>query len=150
MFNQKVNGYTSENPNYLNHSIGAPYVSAREIHNCGTNIQKFKFNSCASLPLQTWCSKNTAVESFAMRPIVNSKEYFESIKKYLASIIYTDSVNIKNINFSKENYSLLTDYGYEPDSSFIQAINLEVSDKLSYLMSASMDQVSIFKEYNPK
>ena len=150
MFNQKINGYTSENAEYLNHSIGAPYISAREIHNCGTTIQKYtKPKSCSSLPLQTWCSKNVAVESFAMRPIVNSKEYFENIKSYLSSIIYTDSVNLKNSNLTKENYSLFSDYGYEPESSFLQTINLEVSDKLSYLMSASSDQISIFSNFNP-
>ena len=149
MFNQKINGYTSENADYLNHSFGAPLVSPRAIHNCGTNLQKFKSNKCGSLPLQTWCSKNVAVESFAMRPIVNSKEYFENIKSYLASIIYTDSVNLKNSNLSNEHYRLYTDYGTEPDSSFIQAINLEVTDKLNYLMSASSDQINIFSNFNP-
>ena len=149
MFNQKINGYTSENADYLNHSIGAPYVNAREIHNCGTTIQKYKSNNNGNLPLQTWCSKNVAVESFAMRPIVNSKEYFENIKNYLSSIIYTDSIELKNSNLTKENYSLFSDYGTEPSSSLLQTINLEVSDKLSYLMSASSDQIKIFSEFNP-
>jgi hypothetical protein len=150
MFNQKVNGFTSENPDYLNYSYGAPAISAVDIHNCGTTINKYtKANTCASLPLQTWCSANVAVESFGMRPIVNSKEYFESINKYLASIIYTDSVELKESRLSSERYYLYEDYGYEPESSFIQAIKLEVSDKLSYYMEASSDQVSIFKNYNP-
>lgn len=96
MFNQKVNGFTSENPDYLNYSLGAPAIRALDIHNCGTTINRYKkAEKCGSLPLQTWCSKNIAVESFAMRPIVNSKEYFENIKKYLASIIYTDSIPLK-------------------------------------------------------
>jgi hypothetical protein len=150
MFNQKVNGYLSENPSYVNYSYGSPAVSSLSIHNCGTTINKFtKANACASLPLQTWCSKNVAVESFAMRPIVNSKEYFESINKYLSSIIYTDSIELKQSGLSKENYYIYTDYGVEPESSFIQAIKLDVSDKLSYYMGASSDQVNIFKEYNP-
>jgi hypothetical protein len=149
MFNQKVNGYLSENPDYVNYSYGSPAVSSLSIHNCGTTINKYtKANKCASLPLQTWCSANVAVESFGMRPIVNPKEYFDSINKYLASIIYTDSVNLKASGLSKEQYSLYTDYGYEPESSFIQAIKSDVTDKLGFYMGASSDQVNIFKEYH--
>ena len=78
MFNQKTNGFLSENADYLNYSYSSPAVSSLSIHNCGTTINKYtKANKCSSLPLQDWCSKNVAVESFAMRPIVNSKEYFE-------------------------------------------------------------------------
>ena len=84
-----------------------------------------------------------------MRPIVNSTEYFENIKKYLSSIIYTDSIDLKNSNLTKERYSLFSDYGTEPNSSLLQTINLEVSDKLSYLMSASSDQIKIFSNFNP-
>jgi hypothetical protein len=150
MFNQKIHGYTAENEDYLNHSVGAPNISPYKIHTCGTTIQKYKVEKpCESLPLQTWCSKNVAVESFAMRPIVNPKEYFESISKYLARIIYTDSIILKNSKLSNEKYVLFTDYGFEPNSSFIQALNLAVTDRLSYLMSASSDTVQIFKEYNP-
>ena len=84
MFNQKVNGYWSENPSYVNYSSGVPYVRAEQIHNCGTNLQKFKKNkNCGSLPLQSWCEPNAAVASFGMRPIVNSKEYFENLGVYL-------------------------------------------------------------------
>ena len=84
MFNQKVNHNLSDNPSYLSSSLGAPYVRAVDIHNCGTTILKYnKQEKCGPLPLQTWCSKNVAVDSFAMRPIVNSKEYFENIKKYI-------------------------------------------------------------------
>jgi hypothetical protein len=150
MFNQKVNGFTSQNPDYLNYSMGALQMNPYKIHTCGTNLEKFMVEKpCESLPLQTWCSKHVAVESFAMRPIVNSKEYFENISKYLASIVYTDAVELKQSELSKEKYKLFTDYGNEPDSSFLQTINLEVTDKLTTLMSASSDQVSIFKDYNP-
>jgi len=150
MFNQKVNGYLSENPDYLNYSIASPAVSSLSIHNCGTTINKYtKINSCGSLPLQTWCSKDVAVESFAMRPIVNPKEYFEDIKAYLSSIIYTDSIGLKESGLSKEQYYLYTDYGYEPESSFIQAVKSDLIDRLTYYMSSSSDQVGIFKNYNP-
>ena len=84
MFNQKVNGYWSQNPDYLNYSLGAPGISPVDIHNCGTTIQKYmKSERCGSLPLQTWCSPNVAVESFGMRPIVNPKDYFQNIQKFL-------------------------------------------------------------------
>ena len=150
MFNQKTNGFLSENADYLNYSYSSPNLSSLSIHNCGTTINKYtKANACASLPLQTWCSANVAVESFAMRPIVNSKEYFESINKYLSSIIYTDSIQLKIKGLSKEQYYLYTDYGYEPESSFIQTIKLDVSNRLSYYMGSSSDQINIFKEYNP-
>jgi len=150
MFNQKVNGYWSENPDYLNYSLGAPSVKAVDIHKCGTTINKFKKDEpCGALPLQTWCSKSVAVESFAMRPIVNSKEYFEIIQKFLASIIYADSVGLKASGMSTHQYSLLSDYGFEPQSSFLQAINLEVTNKLMYLFGQSTEQIPLFNEYNP-
>jgi hypothetical protein len=150
MFNQKVNGHLSQNKDHLNYSYGAPNVSSRNIHNCGTTINKYtKSSNCSSLPLQSWCSANVAVESFGMRPIVNSKDYFENINNYLASIVYTDSVNLKNSGMSRENYSLYTHDSKEPMSSFISAIQLEITDKLQYYMGASADQVGIFKNYNP-
>jgi len=150
MFNKKVNGYTSKNHDYINYSLGAPAIKALDIHNCGTTIQKYNLaKKCNNLPLQKWCSPNVAVESFAMRPIVNSKEYFESIKKYFSSIIYTDSIKLKQSGMSKHSYNLLSDYGVEPQSSFLQTINLEVTNTLISIMGASCDHVEIFKNYNP-
>jgi len=149
MFNQKVHGYTSQNPDYLNYSYSAPQVSARDIHNCGTTVQKYQLSGNKSLPLQTWCSANIATESFAMRPIVNSKEYFESINKYLSSIIYTDSVQLKASGLANETYMIYDDYGYEPESSLFQALKSDVSDRLSYYMAMSTDQIAMFKDYNP-
>ena len=150
MFNQKVNGIISSNPGYLNGSYGAPYARSLDIHNCGTTIQKFtKKKGCNGLPLQEWCSKESAVESFGMRPIVNSKEYFENIKTYLASIIYTDSIELKKSNMSLEEYYLISDTGDEPFSSLIQAVNLEVTNKLMYYMATGSTEVKMFNEYNP-
>lgn len=150
MFNQKVNGYWSENPDYLNYSLGAPGISALDIHNCGTTILKYnKKSNCSNLPLQSWCSPNVAVESFGMRPIVNSKEYFENIKDYFANLIYNDSVQLKNSGMSKEYYNIVSDTGTEPQSSFLQAINLEATNKLNYLMGNSANNIKMFKDYNP-
>ena len=149
MFNQKINHFLSENPDYLNTSLGAPYVRATDIHNCGTNILKYNKSGCESLPLQTWCSKNVAVESFAMRPIVNSKEYFENIRKYLASIVYTDSIPLKESGIKSERYSIINNYATEPSNSFLQAIELNVTNKLMYLMGESAEQIDMFKNYNP-
>ena len=148
MFNQKVNGYTAENPDYLSFSYGAPRVKPVDIHNCGKTILTYS-KPDKNIPIETWLSKNTAVESFAMRPIVNSKEYFESINKYLSDIIYKDSVELKKKGLSNENYTIFNDNGVEPDSSFLQTINLEVTNKLNYLMGESTNQIDIFREYNP-
>lgn len=150
MFNQKVNHYTQENPSYLNYSYAPPRVSDIDIHNCGTTINKYKkINSCGSLPLQTWCSPNVATESFAMRPIVQSSDYFSNIKKYLQSVILQDSDKLKTSNLSSEKYVLLQDYGMEPASSLLQAINLEATDKLSITMAMGTDKISMFKDFNP-
>jgi len=150
MFNQKVNGYLSNNPDYLNYSYSAPRINPVNIHNCSTTINKYtKANKTSSLPLQKWASTNVAVESFGMRPIVNPQEYFDQLNKYLSSIIYTDSIELKNSGLTKERYYIFDDSAKEPESSFIQAIKSDVIDKLSYYMSASTDQIGIFKEYNP-
>ena len=150
MFNQKVNYFQSENPDYLNSSLGAPYVRSTDVHNCGTTILKYnKQEPCGSLPLQTWCSKNVAVESFAMRPIVNSKEYFENIKGYLASITLSDANSLKQSGLKSENYNIINNFSTEPGNSFIQAIELNVTNKLIYFMGESTDKIDMFKNYNP-
>ena len=148
MFNQKVNGNVSKNPEYLNHAY--TFINPKDIHNCGTTINKYiKSSNSSSLPLQKWASTNVAVESFGMRPIVNPVEYFDQLNKYLATIVYTDSINLKKSGMSSEHYYLFNESSTEPDNSFIQVIKSEVIDKLSYYMSASTDQIGIFKEYNP-
>ena len=150
MFNQKVNHYTSENPSYLNSSVGAPYAKAFNIHTCGTNIERYsKSKESNGLPLQTWCSKNTAVESFGMRPIVNSTEYFSNIKKYLVDIINTDSIELKKSNMVSEQYQIINDDGNEPMSSFLNSINIEVTNKIMFCMASSSAELKMFKEYNP-
>jgi hypothetical protein len=150
MFNQKINGYLTKNEDYLNGSYSAPKVSSLDIHNCGTTINKYtKSNNCSSLPLQSWCSANVAVESFGMRPIVNPQEYFENINKFLTGIIYTDSIPLKKSKLSLENYTLLSDYGSEPLSSFIQAIQYDATEHIQYYLRTSADQVDIFKKFNP-
>jgi hypothetical protein len=147
MFNQKVNGNISDNPGYLNGSMGTPYVRAEQIHNCGSNIQKFmKTKNCN---LQSWCSPITAVEQFAMRPIVNSKDYFDNIKKYLADIILADSDKLKQSGMASEDYTLLSDYGQEPLSSFLQSINVDVTNKINVLMANSCSGIKMFSELNP-
>ena len=147
MFNQKVNHYTSENPSYLNTSHGVPYARAFDIHTCGSTIQKYsKQNGCN---LQTWCSKNTAVESFAMRPIVNSKEYFDSIRKYLSDIVMTDSADLKTSNMANEEYQIFNDPGTEPTSSLLNSIEIEVTNKLMGVMAAGTTDIKMFNEYNP-
>jgi hypothetical protein len=150
MFNQKVNYFTVDNPSYLNYSIGAPVVRAEDIHNCGTTINKYtKAEKCGRLPLQDWCSKNVAVESFAMRPIVNSSEYFNNINNYLGSLIINDYKLLKESKLSDESYILVDNYSQEPLNSFLQTVNLEVTNKLNYVMANSTDSIEMFKNYNP-
>lgn len=150
MFNQKINHELSQNPDYVNKSFAAPYIRPADIHKCGTTVLKYNKNEkCGSLPLQSWCSKNVAVESFAMRPIVNSQEYFENIKKYLANLILTDSVDLKKSGLKNEKYTFINDYSTEPNNSFLQAIELNVTDRLNDIMAGSSDKIEIFKNYNP-
>ena len=153
MFNQKVNHFSSQNPDYLNHSLGAPFVKPVDIHNCGTTILKYTKDQSASkkagIPLQSWCSPHVAVESFAMRPIVNSKEYFDIIKEYLGKIVLTDAPSLKESGLKTDRYSIIGNYATEPSNSFIQAIETNVVNYLNYLMSASTDRISMFNTYNP-
>ena len=153
MFNQKVNHFTENNPSYLNYSV-TPFTNSNvtqlDIHNCGTTINKYnKIEKCGSLPLQTWCSKNVAVQSFAMRPIVNSKEYFENIKKYLQDIILNDRPFIQESTMTTEKYDSINDYGFEPINSLLQALNLNVTTKINNVMAMSSDGISMFKNFNP-
>ena len=148
MFNQKINHFLSENPDYLNRSLGAPYIKARDIHNCGTTVLKYnKAQRCGSIPLQTWCSKNVAVESFAMRPIVNSKEYFENIKKYLSELIMNDSLDLLKSGLKSEKYRVIDSFATEPSNSFLQAIELNITNRLIYLLGESGDKIDMFKNY---
>jgi hypothetical protein len=84
-----------------------------------------------------------------MRPITNPKEYFENINKYLSSIIYTESIDLKNSGLAQEQYTLLSDYGSEPESSFIETIKLEITNHIQYYLSASTDNIALFKNFNP-
>lgn len=43
----------------------------------------------------------------------------------------------------------MLDYGREPQSSFLQAINLEVTNYLMYLLGSSTNQIDMFKNFNP-
>jgi len=150
MFNQKLNHYIYDNPTYLNNSSGAPYTSALDIHNCGTTVNTYTLaEPCGRLPLQTWCYKDVAVESFGMRSITNSKEYFESISNYLKSVVSNDSGELVKSKLNTESYDLVTDYGVEPLSSFLQMIRLDATDKLGIVMSNAANEVDIFKNSNP-
>jgi hypothetical protein len=169
MFNQKVNHFWEENPSYLNHSIGAPKVRAEQIHNCGTTVERYtKENKCNSssttpftsrdspyksksngLPLQTWCEPWAAVESFAMRPIVNSKEYFEQIKEYLGKVVMGDRPSLVASKLNQETYQIFEQNGFEPNSSLIQTLELEVTNRINVLMANTCDGISNYKNYNP-
>jgi len=150
MFNQKIHHFTAENPDYLNYSLGAPNIRAEDIHNCGTTILKYnKAEKNGALPLQKWSSPHVAVESFAMRPIVNSTEYFQNIKKYLGEIIINDADGLNDSAMKNEQYTVINNFATEPSNSFIQALELNATDYLNHLMSASSDKIEMFNKYNP-
>jgi len=150
MFNQKVNPFIEEDPEYLRYSYAPPRVRPADIHNCGTTINKYKkISKCASLPLQSWCSADVASVSFAMRPIISSTEYFTYIKQYLQSVILGDLEDLKKSKLSSERYQLFEDYGREPESSLLQAINLEATDKINEIMAASAEKIKMFTKHNP-
>jgi len=89
------------------------------------------------------------VESFAMRPIVNSKDYFDIIKEYLGTIVLNDAPGLKESGLKTNRYSIMNNYATEPSNSFIQAIETNIVNHLNYLMSASTDNISMFNTYNP-
>ena len=150
MFNQKVNGYLSQNPDYLNSSLGAPHIRPVDIHNCGTTILKYnKKEKCGSLPLQSWCSPNVATESFAMRPITNSKEYFENIRKYLSSLVFSDIQPLNQSGMKNQKYKYVDNYATEPSNSFLQAIEINVTNHLNEIMGSSTNKIDMFNKYNP-
>jgi hypothetical protein len=84
-----------------------------------------------------------------MRPLITSNDYFDGLNHYFSSIVYTDSIPLKQSGLNTEKYSLYNDYGNEPDSSFLQAIKLEVTKRLGYFMGESSDKVTFFIQYNP-
>jgi hypothetical protein len=84
-----------------------------------------------------------------MRPIVNSEEYFKSIKKYLVNIILNDLNDLKKSGLSSEQYSIIDNYATEPSNSFLQAIELNVTNRLIYIMGEASENIEIFKNYNP-
>ena len=150
MFNQKINHFIHENPSYLNTSSGAAMTRAEQIHRCGTNINTYKLaEDCGSLPLQTWCYKDVAVESFAMRPIVNSKEYYDNIKNYLKGVVDADHPLLNSSGLNKETYTLINDYGQEPLGSFLQMIKLDVLNTLNVIMGNSASNLKMFNSYDP-
>ena len=48
-----------------------------------------------------------------------------------------------------ERYTVINNFASEPSNSFIQAIELNVTNYLNYLMSAASDKIDMFKNYNP-
>ena len=61
MFNQKVNGNVSQNPEYLNQAYSL--INPVTVHNCGTTINKYvKASNSSSLPLQKWAGSSWGPE----------------------------------------------------------------------------------------
>jgi hypothetical protein len=115
------------------------------MNNNRTLLSRYTQKSCDSL--QTWSSKDAAVMAFGMRPLINSKEYFNTIRAYLSNLVLND-VN-KIISFSKDKYQLVDPNGQEPYASFLETIKRDLVSKLNVLMSNTSSEVSFFKDYNP-
>ena len=97
--------------------------------------------------LQTWASKDAAQYTFAMRPIVSSRDYFDNISYYLNNIVLKDSDNI--LPFTNDTYSPINNSGDEPTNSTLQMLKLDILNKLNNIMANSTDEIPMFKNYNP-
>jgi hypothetical protein len=143
MFNQKVNHFIKQQP--LPSSFPVE-TDSRNINNCRNTANKYTLSEfCKDLPLQTWCSPHVAVEMFAMRPITNSKTYFENIREYLASLVLEDLNDLNTSGLNKESYYL---YNEDQDNSYIETLKTDVIDKINVIMANSCN-MPMFKNYNP-
>ncbi len=147
MFNQKLTGTIVDDWS----SISAPYVRPEQIHNCGNTILKYsnKGNSSTTLPLQTWTSPYVASEMYAMRKITNPTEYFNNIKDYLTKVVLNDSIPLKMSGMSQLKYRYVGDYSKEPLNSLLNAIELELTNKIQNVLAQATDSIDMFKDYNP-
>jgi hypothetical protein len=103
-----------------------------------TNNRRYTQKTCDSL--QTWSSKDAAVYAFAMRPIVNPKEYYNNIRTYLTNIMLNDIPYIQL--FSNDKYIIINE-----DDSY--DLKQKLLSKLNVIMSNSCENISMFKNYNP-
>jgi len=149
MFNQRLHHFISENADFINNSYNAPNVSPLTVHNCITPHVSYVTSNKEGMPLQTWLDKNLAVEMFGMRPIVNTHDYFNSIKSYLSELVIKDREPLDNSGLMSEEYNLVMDTGDEPFTSFLSMVNMDLTNKLNVLMANSADNVDIFKNFNP-
>ena len=147
MFNSKLHHFLADNEPYLNTSYSAPYANQVGIHDCTTSFQGYKNVNKALL--QTWDDKNNAVERFAMRPIINPKEYFNNIKEYLSNLVISERESLLRTEMNKEQYTQFLDTGDEPLSSFINMLNLDVTEYLNLKMVNSGNEIQMFNSYNP-
>lgn len=97
--------------------------------------------------LQTWTSRESAMHTFGMRPILSSREYYDNILLYLNNVVLNDSEKI--IPFSTDTYSPISNAGDEPTNSFLEILKLDVLNKLNIIMANTTDEVSMFKDHNP-
>jgi len=146
MFNSKLHHFLANNQPYINTSYSAPYASQVGIHDCTTPFQGYKNTKGL---LQTWGDKNAAVERFAMRPITNPKEYFNNIKEYLSNLVISERQSLIGTEMTKERYTPFLDTGDEPLSSFINMLNVDVTDYLNIKMVNSGNEIPMFNSYNP-
>ena len=115
------------------------------MNNNRTLLSRYTQKSCDSL--QTWSSKDAAVIAFGMRPIINSKEYFNTIRCYLSQIVLNDLDKVTS--YSNHKYQLVDPNGQEPYASFLETIKRDLVSKLNVIMSNTCNEVSFFKDYDP-
>ena len=119
--------------------------NSKNINNNRTVLDRLVNNNKDS-SLQTWASKDAAVYTFAMRPIINPIDYFKNIRAYLNEIVINDSFSI--VPFSQESFQLVN-ADKEPMASFVHAIRLNVTDKINTVMANACGSVDMFNTYNP-
>jgi hypothetical protein len=116
------------------------------MNNSKTILSALKNNN-PNLPFQTWESKDAAVYAFGMRPIINSKEYFNNIRMYLSSLVLNDLEYSKK--FYNDKYTLIETADNDPINSFLEVIRYDIINKLNVVMANTCENIDMFKNYNP-
>jgi hypothetical protein len=83
-----------------------------------------------------------------MRPLVNTTDYFNNIKKYFKNLIIKELPTLQQSGLGTESYYPVIDH-LEPMNSFMQMIKLDATTFLQNVIGETCKDVPMFSEYNP-